>query len=144
MAKVGELSQRVEAVTRVNDDNHCDAFGEDPNARLTAVENAGGVVGFYCGPHLGIGADISFRQDYTLSRDLLFEDLGSHMFHVDAWSYRPTAEALVSILPKSKVQKRAGTKDEEIIWQMVIGMFLNSFAALAALNPPSSLLVIRS
>jgi hypothetical protein len=144
MTRVSELAERVKAVTRVNDDNHCDAFGEDPKARLDAVKDAGGVIGFYGGPHLGIGADISFREGYTLSRDTLFNDLGAHMFHVDAWSYRPTAEALVSILPRSEAQREGGTTDDDIIWQMVTGMFLNSFAALAALNPPSSLLVIRA
>ncbi|MDR0488407.1 MAG: hypothetical protein LBG99_03235 [Propionibacteriaceae bacterium] len=140
---ITSLSERVHALTKVDEVTGMDSFDENPILRLNAVKEAGGIVEFYGGPHLSPGADISFRQHTTLARETLDSEHDARIFHLDAWSYRSTALKLAMVLPQSQAQIEAGVTSEDLVWQMATAMFLNSFSALAARSTPDSLLVVR-
>jgi len=136
-----DVAGRISLVTSVRDGK--DAFGEDAFLRLEAVRDAAGTVEVLSGKHSPLGADISFRSGHTLSRRLLDVDHAVKVFHLDAWSFAPTATQLAWLLPRSAEQNEAGTTDEDIIRQMTMAMLLTGFSALSVLCGPDTLLVIR-
>jgi len=136
-----DVADRIRLVTSVCDGK--DLFGEDASSRLEAVRGAEGTIEVLSGSHCPLGADISFRSGQTLSRTLLDVDHAVKLFHLDAWSFTPTATQLAWLLPRSAEQERAGTTDADLIQQMTMAMLLTGFSALSVLCGPDTLLVIR-
>ena len=138
----GEVSDRIQLVTTLSDTG-TDPYGEDGLSRLRAVGDADGTIEVLYGTHRPLGADISFRYGQTLSRNLLDADRAVKLFHLDAWSFEPTAARLVQVLPRSAGQMGAHTTDEDLIRQMAMAMLLTGFSAMSVLCSPETLLVIR-
>lgn len=137
------LAGRVAQATRLVPGSTRDGYDEDAFSRLSAVKHAHGHVEVLSGVHRPLAADISFRYGHTLSRTLLDADRAVKVFHLDAWSFSPTASILAHILPRSEAQIRTLTSDDEISRQMSAAMVLTGFSALSLLCGPSTALVIR-
>jgi len=137
------LADRIRLITSLSDAG-TDPFGEDGLSRLKAVRDAGGTIEVLRGSHAPLGADISFRYGQTLSRNLLDADHAVKLFHLDAWSFAPTAAKLVRILPRSAEQADSHTSEEDLIAQMTMAMLLTGFSAMSVICSPETLLVIRS
>jgi hypothetical protein len=93
------------------------------------------------GTHRALGADISFQQDRTISRQALLREHGAQIFHLDAWSLVPTAQDLARALPHSQAQRDMSEND--MVQQMSLAMYLAGISAMSALCRPDSTLIIR-
>jgi len=136
-----EVAARIRSVTSVSPATGKDPFGEDGLSRLQAVRDANGTVEVLSGSHSPLGADISFQYGQTLSRALLDADHAVKLFHLDAWSFVPTATRLVACLPRGAAQMDAD--EDDLIRGMAMAMLLTGFSAMCLLCSPETLLVIR-
>lgn len=141
--RAGDLAGRIRAVTAVSPGTGKDPYGEDGFSRLEAVREVHGTTEVLSGTHHPLGADISFHTGRTLSRALLDADRAVKLFHLDAWSFTPTASALAEALPRSTAQASAHIGDDDLVFQMATAMLLAGFSALSVLCSPETLLVIR-
>jgi len=137
------VADRIRTLTTQSPATGEDPFGEDKFSRLQAVREADGTVEVLSGSHHPLGADISFQYGQTLSRTLLDADHAVKLFHLDAWSFVPTATRLVGLLPRSTEQVSAHVSDDSLIGQMTMAMLLTGFSALSLLCSAQTLLVIR-
>jgi len=137
------VADRIKHVTSVCDNTGKDPYDEDGLTRLRAVRDCDGIIEVLSGHHAPLGADISFHHGQTLSRTLLDVDRAVKLFHLDAWSFIPTAIHLSRILPRSDEQIDAHTSDEDLVRQMATAMLLMSLSAMSLLCTPETLLVIR-
>jgi len=138
-----DLVQRMVALMTSATPGH-DSSGDDAFSRLAALQACGATTEVLSGSARAAGADISFRSGHTLSRAALLRSQGVHLFHIDAWSFLPTATQVAQILPRSLAQRNEGLTDEAIAQQMTATLMVASLAALSLLCDPDSSLIIRS
>ncbi|MCL2736225.1 MAG: hypothetical protein FWD75_06290 [Propionibacteriaceae bacterium] len=130
-----DMAERLLAMSQADD------LREDAFSRLSAAQDMGATTEILQGTDPGVGADFSFHDGHTLSRMDVLADGPWQFFHVDAWSFEPTAVTLARILPRSHAQ--AELTEESLVWQLQTAMFLSSVAAVSLLCGPESTLVIR-